>query len=713
MIFVVLNLALAILLFLFSSKIVVPTGESSIRSLVNMILLVAFNGLIGTGLFIIGSQSEFAIALCRVYLFGTAFLFVLITNYVFLYPDKKSNVFSKLFSLVFVIFSFYIMFFKFQISFTSKSGILINSENIDILGLSWYKLYFLLYYIAFPCLGLIGGIIGAIWAKNQLIRQQILNLVFDIILGELLLVLILIVSKQNSELLYIGLIPIVQAIVLFLFYISSQRTVLKDASIIFSDIGRFILNYLLTAILIGISFAFFYLKLSNNFGLFLFLMVLTFTLIVFLRVKTSKLFERVLANNSTHYDKQLEKDLANIDYTMPDLDIKTTFTNSLQRNINVDSVSILLDSGDGIMRPIDPEDKIHMDGILLDNMIFNHLVNENVNVVLRNKINGTHAFFPIAQDLKNLMDMNGARVLIVLREGGNVFGVILLGDKRLGNLYNDYDLKILNKLYSYFFLAGYYLKNIVNEDVVGTISREIQFSGQVIKSIQENIDIINNPKFDIGYLSKSAHDIGSEYIDFVRLSPTRHMIVLGDMSGKGLSASMSVVIMKSVLKTFLAETPDFKELVQKLNLFIRDNLPRGTFFAGVIGLLDEEKNIFYYVNCGTPGLFVYNHVYNNVIEIQGKGRILGFAKNILNLISVKKVELTPGDILFTCTDGFIEQKSLRNEKYGKERFQHAVIDNMSFSSERICKFVYKELLDFTSQELQDDVSAMVIKIQDV
>ena len=43
-------------------------------------------------------------------------------------------------------------------------------------------------------------------------------------------------------------------------------------------------------------------------------------------------------------------------------------------------------------------------------------------------------------------------------------------------MYDDMDYALFNKLYSYFFVVGYYMKNIVNENVVGTVNREIRMS---------------------------------------------------------------------------------------------------------------------------------------------------------------------------------------------------------------------------------------------
>ncbi|MDE5613551.1 MAG: serine/threonine-protein phosphatase, partial [Treponemataceae bacterium] len=226
---------------------------------------------------------------------------------------------------------------------------------------------------------------------------------------------------------------------------------------------------------------------------------------------------------------------------------------------------------------------------------------------------------------------------------------------------------------------------------------------------QENMDPIRNPKMNAGYLMRHAHNIGGEFVDLIRLSDTRHIFVMGDLSGKGISASMSMVIVKSIIRTFLAKTHDFKLLVEKVNQFIRFSLPKGTFFEGVFGLIDFSDNTMYYINCGVPALFVYTRAFNNVIEVQGEGRVLGFAKDIGPLIKVKKLQLNPGDIVVACTDGLIDCRSLRGTRFGRDRVQKAITENVMYDGMRMAQFIFDSLVNFLSKELDDDVSILVLK----
>ena len=87
------------------------------------------------------------------------------------------------------------------------------------------------------------------------------------------------------------------------------------------------------------------------------------------------------------------------------------------------------------------------------------------------------------------------------------------------------------------------------------------------------------------------------------------------MSGKGIAASMSMVILKQIIRAYLADTHDFKQLVVKVNRFIRDNLQKGTIFSGMFAIMNFENDTLYYINCGLPcNVFCFYRSVSNFSE---------------------------------------------------------------------------------------------------
>ena len=424
----------------------------------------------------------------------------------------------------------------------------------------------------------------------------------------------------------------------------------------------------------------------------------------------NKLFDKRSGFRTQSYAASFEEALSQFDFSDDPENIVRNMQEIFKKHIGMSFMRILVENGNEELESaydLPEEKKIT---ISTRGKMFDSLLNQNRRIILKSLLDTGHAYSGVRDEVGQFFAQTGSDAFIILNEGRHIIGVIILGQKAGENIYNNYDTEVFTKLYSYFFVFGYYMKNIGNESIVGVVNREIRMSEQIIESIQGNMDPIKNKRYDSGTMMVHAHNIGGEFIDLIKLSEDRHIFVMGDLSGKGIAASMSMVIVKSVIRTYLQETKDFKLLVEKVNQFIRFNLPKGTFFEGIFALIDFKEDTVYYINCAVPAFFLYNRAYNNVMEIQGEGHVLGFVKDISPYIKVKKVKLNPGDVLFACTDGLLDSKSLRGEAFGKDRLQKSIIENTTLSAQNMISSSYNTLLEFLSKELDDDVSVFTLKL---
>lgn len=418
-------------------------------------------------------------------------------------------------------------------------------------------------------------------------------------------------------------------------------------------------------------------------------------------------FEGFLRSGNAYGDA-LEEQLSTIDFSLGRDAVIGKFLSLLRDYIDCTSVNLLVENSEGALVNIGSTNGIDTAFDHRSNAI-EFLLNSDVSVIMKTELVTNYEYHDVKGDLLDILDSFDGDLLIILREGRSIIGAIVLGAKRTGSDFTDYDFSVISRLYGKLFVVSYYFKNVAQESLVLTVDRELEFSDQIIQSIQENIDRIEHPAVDLSYMTRSARKLGGDFLDFIKISKERYIVILGDVSGKGLNASMSMVILKSVIRTFLRETKDFKRLVIKVNDFIKTNLPRGTFFAGIFGIIDFESRTLFYVNCGVPAMFLLSSSYNNPVEIQGGGKVLGFVKDIEPHINVRKAVFKSGDILLTTTDGLTDAESIRGARFGKERIQASLIENRSQTSERIVRFLSESVEEFIQQELSDDITILAIK----
>ena len=602
-----------------------------------------------------------------------------------------------------------------QIQVTMDRGIIIQSEYLfgpaarNFFPWTWVTVYTIIYRYILPMTGLLFMAIKNEEKASQLEKSQAVTFLGSIVLMWACSFIINFISKVIPP--FSTLYMYAYLFMYVVIYMALKQTTVPTGRGFFFSILKMIASYFIPAAFIGFTVMFTQ-PLRNNFDAG-FIVFMTFVVIcaVVYSYWISALFARSTRFYTADYENSLERDLASIDYATGEMDyIASRMFEIVKRNTDAGSMNVYILNSQNELEVAYSSNGM-TEKVSVNTPGFEYLLNINRSIVLQSQLEKVHDLAECREQIQAFFDKYKSDALFILNEGHNIFGVITLGKKINGDHYKEYDYNVFDKLYSHFFVYGYYMRNISNKDLIGVVNREIRMSSQIITSIQENIDHVKNDKIDTGYLMVPAHNIGGEFIDMIRLTATRHLFVVGDLSGKGIAASMNMVILKSIIRTFLADTHDFKELVIKTNTFIRDSLRKGTIFAGLFALVDFETDTMYYINCGIPALMMYTQVYNNVIEIQGSGHVLGFVKDISPYISVKTTKLNRGDIILACTDGLVQSHSLRGEMYGKERIQQAILDNSTYNAQRMTQFTFDDLMKFMSKEMEDDVSILVLKYE--
>ena len=602
-----------------------------------------------------------------------------------------------------------------NISISFEKGIVVTSDFIfkgaakTFFPWTWYELYLVAYRVILPA---ISFLFLAVMQENhgsQLEQYQTAVMFEGFILMWIINAAIAFISKANPA--FTLLYGYAYLFMYVIIYISFTKNTVPSGKAQGVSFVKSVISYILPAAILAFVAA--YLQpMRNNFVYpYIIIYIAASVLCVLFSLWVSSALSSSRKLYTADYEAVLERDLASIEYQDVEMDeVTTRMYEIFRKNVEASSVNVYILTGQNDLE-IAYSSNNTQGKISLSNPVFDNLLNVGRSIVVRTQLEKDHVISDMQVELNKFFNETKSDALFILNEGHNIFGMITLGKKVSGDHYKDYDYNVFVKLYSYFFVFGYYMRNIANKDIMGIVNREIRMSSQIITSIQENLDHVKNPKVDVGYKMVPAHNIGGEFIDMIRLTDSRHLFVVGDLSGKGIAASMNMVILKSIIRTYLAEIHDFKQLVVKLNEFIRNSFPKGTIFAGLFALVDFNTDTMYYINCGVPALMMYTQVYNNVIEIQGSGYILGFVKDISPYISVKTTKLSYGDIILACTDGLIQSHSLRGEQFGKERVQQAILDNSTYPAQRMAQFTFDNLMKFMSKEMEDDVSILVLKYE--
>ena len=213
--------------------------------------------------------------------------------------------------------------------------------------------------------------------------------------------------------------------------------------------------------------------------------------------------------------------------------------------------------------------------------------------------------------------------------------------------------------------------------------------------------------YDFQGISFSCYEIGGDYYDFIPRHDGTMLVALGDVSGKGTSASLLMSSLHAAIHGQVAARTPLGELVTAVNVYLANNTPANRFITLFAAELDPETGNLTYINAGhNPPLI--GRADGSLELVQSGGLPLGlmdFAE-----YEVGTAQLQPGDVLFIYSDGVSEANNINEDEFGMERLQKVISSNVSRSASGIRDKVESALSDFTGTAApNDDITLVIVK----
>jgi phosphoserine phosphatase RsbU/P len=214
---------------------------------------------------------------------------------------------------------------------------------------------------------------------------------------------------------------------------------------------------------------------------------------------------------------------------------------------------------------------------------------------------------------------------------------------------------------------------------------------------------------------KPARSVSGDYFDFQPLSGDRLALVLGDVSGKGISAALLMAAIQASLRAQFYDGRTISpaasdsvistaDIVERLNRQLLDSTTAEKYTTFFYGIYDARSRTLTYTNAGhlAPALFRRDRI----LRLDCGGTVVGLFRGMK--YDQEKIQLEPGDVLLGFTDGLTEPENSFGEEIGEERLFGAARRALSGSPDLIAQEIYHEVDDWTgSPELQDDQTMII------
>jgi sigma-B regulation protein RsbU (phosphoserine phosphatase) len=216
------------------------------------------------------------------------------------------------------------------------------------------------------------------------------------------------------------------------------------------------------------------------------------------------------------------------------------------------------------------------------------------------------------------------------------------------------------------------------------------------------------PCLDLAGYNAPCRTVGGDYYDFFTYPNSRVAMVLADVSGKGMPASLMMMSLQARVQVLVEEPRDLGEVMSRLNRLTAANCPSNRFITLFLCVLDPSNGELAYCNAGHNPPLVLRQT-GEADRLEGGGPILGILP--IARYEEHRCSLQAGDILVVYSDGVTEAANPADEEFGEERLAACLARRAGEPAESIIAAVNQELADWVAgAPAADDVTLIVARI---
>ncbi|MFC1753336.1 SpoIIE family protein phosphatase [Thermoproteota archaeon] len=252
--------------------------------------------------------------------------------------------------------------------------------------------------------------------------------------------------------------------------------------------------------------------------------------------------------------------------------------------------------------------------------------------------------------------------------------------------------------------AIYYMETLQRQK----LDQEIKVASEIQRRLlPKEIPFID--KLRIGSVSSPARVIGGDFYDFFQLPNNKLGIIIADIVGKGVSASLFMAMLKSILRTHIQEIESPGQALETLNKILYKDPVIERFIPLFFAVYDPETLKFTYCNAGHEPAIIFSS--KGCYGLDTKGFPLGAYFD--SEFEEKYITLEHNDVILIYTDGVVESRNLEGQQFGLIRLQETIGKHKSLEAQQISDKILNAVQVYSqSQEQHDDITIITLKIDD-
>lgn len=318
--------------------------------------------------------------------------------------------------------------------------------------------------------------------------------------------------------------------------------------------------------------------------------------------------------------------------------------------------------------------------------------------------------YDIDEESRNSIKSAGYVLSVPIHIKSDLIGALNFGEKPSGKAYSEEDIDLLKTLASQASIAFENSRLQLEKISKQKIEEELHIARKIqMGLLPQEIETIRGVEVS-GFYNPAKH-IGGDFYDVIKLSEKKMIVVVADVSGKGIPAAIYMSKVQAMIQfaSQVFKTP--KEILIEVNRQIHQKIDRKSFITTVVALFDLEKMTVRVCRAGhNPVIYSVNGKLD-FLKCRGMGLGLDSDHYFEEALEEIEIPISPESIFVFYSDGLTEAMNHNREEFGTEKVFNIISKNRNMP----CVEIQKELIDSVSEfragaEQNDDITLVVTKV---
>ena len=302
-------------------------------------------------------------------------------------------------------------------------------------------------------------------------------------------------------------------------------------------------------------------------------------------------------------------------------------------------------------------------------------------------------------------------IIAPLCYGGKELGILAVANEAGGEDFTKNDYEVFQSIaeQSAFALGN----SIIHLEAVEkkNLEKELNTASEV-----QRILLPSEPPDLEGYkirgLNVPARIVSGDYFDFFEINDDHLAVVIADVSGKGVPASLITAMCRSVVRANAINALCPAEVLRRVNEQLFPDIREDMFISLAFLILEKGTGKIIIARAGHDPPLHFKADTKIADPVQSPGIAIGIdSGNVFNnTIKKHEIDLNTGDILLLYTDGVNEASDIRGEEFGIQRLHEALINTAPKGAQNVISEIRESVNVFAGNVAQnDDITLIAIE----